>query len=310
MSRREIILVVIDPGADTHPALDRAIYLAKCLGMHLDLFVCDYDASLVAGKFLDKPGLKSAKEQTVREHLKFLDDLTGRVADEGVPFTVQAAWDRPLHEGIIRQALHVDARYVLKDTHYHSVISRAIFTNTDWHLIRTCPAPLWLVKPDTDFDHPSIMAAVDPLHEHDKPATLDARILSEACALADSLEGIAQVFHGFNPYLEPDDPDRIETRHAEALRALTEQFQLVDERIHLVAGVTSDVFPQFVHEHTASLVVMGSLARSRLENAMVGSTAEKVLDKLPCDVLVIKPKGFISPVNLKKRPHGYHYQER
>jgi universal stress protein E len=310
MTGSESILVVIDPGADAHPALDRAIYLAKHLNMQVALFICDYDAGLVAEKLLDKEGLKAAKEQTVDAHLTFLAGLAEKVADEGIRFKVQAAWDRPLYEGIIRQALHTDARYVLKDTHYHSAISRALFSNTDWHLIRSCPAPLWLVKPDTDFVRPSIMAAVDPLHEHDKPAALDARILSEACALADSLEGIAQVFHVFNPYLEPEDPKRIETHHADALLALTEKLQISDERIHLVAGVTSDVFPRVIDEHDTSLLVMGSLARSRLENAFIGSTAEKVLDHLSCDVLVIKPKGFISPVNFKQRSGGYYYAER
>lgn len=310
MARSEPILVVIDPGAETQPALDRSIYLAKHLGMHLNLFICDYDVGLVAEKLLDREGLKAARQQTVEAHLTFLEGLAEKVADEGIAFNVQASWDRPLHEGIIRQALHSDARYVLKDTHYHSAISRALFSNTDWHLLRSCPAPLWLVKPDTSFVSPSIMAAVDPLHEHEKPASLDARILSEACELADSLEGIARVFHAFNPYLEPDDPRRIETRHADALRALTEQFAISDERVHLVAGVTADVFPQIIREHAISLVVMGSLARSRMEDVMIGSTAEKVLDYLSCDVLAIKPKGFISPVNLKKRPGGYYYAER
>lgn len=310
MARTESILVVIDPGAETHPALDRAIYLAKRLDMKVDLFICDYDAGLVADKLLDKERLKAAKERTVKSHLTFLDDLAEKVADAGIPFQVQAAWDRPLYEGIIRQALHSDARYVLKDAHYHSVISRALFSNTDWHLIRSCPAPLWFVRPDVDFIRPSIMAAVDPLHDHDKPAALDARILSEACELADSLEGVAQVFHVFNPYLEPDDPQRIETHHANALKTLTDKFEISDERIHLVAGATSDIFPRVVREHATSLVVMGSLARSRLENAIIGSTAEKVLDHLSCDVLVIKPKGFISPVNLKRRSRGYYYAER
>jgi universal stress protein E len=310
MVRRESILAVVDPVSDTQPALDRAIYLARNLGMHLDLFICDYNANLVAEKFFDKKALKRAKEETVKAHLSMLDELAGKVEDAGIPHTVQAAWDRPLHEGVIRQALHADARYVLKDTHFHSAISRAVFTNTDWHLIRTCPAPLWLVKPETDFDHPSIMAAVDPLHEKDQPAEFDARILSEACALADALEGITLAVHVFNPYLEPDDPQLMETRHAEALQASTRPFQVSDDRIHLVAGVASDVLPHLAREHDASLVVMGSLARSRLENAMVGSTAEKVLDQLSCDVLVIKPKGYLSPVNLKQRPRGYHYQER
>jgi len=310
MAGPESILVVVDRDAETHPALDRAIYLAKNLNMRVDLFVCDYIAGLVADTLLDKERLKAAKEQTVETHLAFLDGLAKKVADEGIPVKVQAAWDRPLYEGIIRQAIDCDARYVLKDTHYHSAMSRALFSNTDWHLIRSCPAPLWLVKPDVDFVQPAVMAAVDPLHDHDKPAELDARILSEACELADSLEGVAQVFHAFNPYLEPHDPQRIETHHANALQALTDQFEISDERIYLVAGVTTDVFAQVVREHGTSLVVMGSLARSRLENAIIGSTAEKILDHLSCDVLVIKPKGFVSPVDPKQRSAGYFYAER
>jgi universal stress protein E len=91
---------------------------------------------------------------------------------------------------------------------------------------------------------------------------------------------------------------------------LTQQFQLSDDRSHLVAGVAGDVLPQIARERAVNLVVMGSLTRSRLENAVVGSTAEKVLDQLSCDVLVIKPKGYFSPVNLKQRPRGYYYEER
>ena len=71
MTGSESILVVIDPGADTHPALDRAIYLAKHLDMQVALFICDYDAGLVAEKLLDQEGLKAAKEQTVDAHLTF-----------------------------------------------------------------------------------------------------------------------------------------------------------------------------------------------------------------------------------------------
>lgn len=310
MSRREVILTVLDPGNEEQSALARAIHLAKRLGMHLDLFICDYDASLVADKFLDKEGLKSAKRQVTENHLDFLEGLAGRVADEGIPYTAQAAWDRPLHEAIIRQVLRTDPRYVLKDTHFHSAISRALFTNTDWHLINNCPAPLWLVKPGNDFQKPSIMAAVDPLHKHDKPAALDARILSEACELGDSLDGVTQAFHAFNPYLESDYPQRIESLHDEALRQLTDRFQLGDDRVHLIAGVTSDIFPQVMSDQNVDLVVMGSLARSRLENAIIGSTAEKVMDQLSCDLLIIKPKGFCSPIIFKKRPRGYFYAER
>jgi universal stress protein E len=37
---------------------------------------------------------------------------------------------------------------------------------------------------------------------------------------------------------------------------------------------------------------MGAISRSRLEELFVGSTAERVLDRLACDVLVVKPLDF------------------
>ena len=39
----------------------------------------------------------------------------------------------------------------------------------------------------------------------------------------------------------------------------------------------------------ADLVVMGAVSRSGLKRLALGSTAERVLDFLPCDVLVVKP---------------------
>ena len=38
----------------------------------------------------------------------------------------------------------------------------------------------------------------------------------------------------------------------------------------------------------ASLVVMGAVAKGTLELLFMGNTAEKVLDDLNCDVLVVK----------------------
>ena len=42
----------------------------------------------------------------------------------------------------------------------------------------------------------------------------------------------------------------------------------------------------------ASLLVMGAVSRSRLQEIFLGSTAERVLDRIGCDVLVVKPADF------------------
>jgi universal stress protein E len=44
--------------------------------------------------------------------------------------------------------------------------------------------------------------------------------------------------------------------------------------------------------HRADVVVMGAVSRSRFEEIFVGSTAERVLDRIASDVLVVKPPDF------------------
>jgi universal stress protein E len=42
----------------------------------------------------------------------------------------------------------------------------------------------------------------------------------------------------------------------------------------------------------AAIVVMGAVSRSGLSRLFIGSTAERALDRLTCDVLIIKSRGF------------------
>jgi hypothetical protein len=50
----------------------------------------------------------------------------------------------------------------------------------------------------------------------------------------------------------------------------------------------------------AGVVVMGAVSRSGLARLFIGNTAERVLDHVDCDVLVVKPRGFKTRV--ERRP--------
>lgn len=309
MTKKDSILVVVDPTVDAQPAVERGMSLARQFGWRVDLFICAYSPQLVASQLLNAEKLGRAKHGYLDKQKKRLAEVARPFVAEGIDVGIGTAWDHPLHEGIIRQTLHSDPRLVIKDTHYHSKLMRTLFTNSDWHLIRSCPAPLWLVKPDTSLDVPVVLAAVDPMHDNDKPATLDARLVSEAFAVADQLGGVVHIFHAYNPFIDPDDPKRVEDAHVQAMRKLANELQVPQERTHVRPGNTVDLLPQLAGEIGAAVVVMGAVSRSRLEHAIVGSTAENVLDLLPCDVLIVKPKGFISPVTFKSAPAGVIYAD-
>jgi universal stress protein E len=48
----------------------------------------------------------------------------------------------------------------------------------------------------------------------------------------------------------------------------------------------------------ADVVIMGAVARNRWKRLFIGATAERTLEHLPCDLLIIKPDWFRSPVEL------------
>ena len=61
------------------------------------------------------------------------------------------------------------------------------------------------------------------------------------------------------------------------------------------------LFPKSPDLTRSSIVVMGAISRSGLKAAFIGNTAERVLDDLPCDLLVVKPQRFANRVPRTKR---------
>ena len=63
--------------------------------------------------------------------------------------------------------------------------------------------------------------------------------------------------------------------------------------------------PRMAEKLDADLVVMGAISRSTLKRIAIGNTAERVLGDLPCDVLVVKPKRFVTRVARTRRGVQY-----
>lgn len=304
MTKNNSILVIIDPTADEHPALARAAWLAGKLGADLELFICDYDQYLAGERFFDSNALKKARAGLLDRHRKQLDKLGAPLRDRGLNVAVDAVWDHPLYEGILRKIKSSKPRLAVKDTHYHSAIRRSLLSNTDWHVIRECPVPLWLVKPHDDPSITTLLAAVDPLHERDKPAKLDHRILETAEDFRSAIDGKLEVVHAFDPapvyavstdamsfpITEPinEAVAALRKEHQSALASLVGDHGIEPEHSHLVEGSAREVLVNAVDEFGANVVVIGAVSRSGLKRLVLGSTAEQVLDLLPCDLLIVK----------------------
>ena len=60
---------------------------------------------------------------------------------------------------------------------------------------------------------------------------------------------------------------------------------------HLGEGPARELIPRVAHEFEAALTVLGTVARQGVAGALLGNTAEAVLDRLDGDLLVLKPNA-------------------
>jgi universal stress protein E len=170
--------------------------------------------------------------------------------------------------------------------------------------------PLLLAKPGDWPDTPRVLAALDPGHLGDKPAALDHDILEWSELLAMRMGGEVHAVHAFFPAAllaatttMADMPlvsgitaaeivEAERRRVAGVLGEIVASHALPPRRVHLEQGSAQEVLPRVAESVGAALLVMGAVSRSRLQEVFVGSTAERVLDRIGCDVLVVKPGNF------------------
>lgn len=57
--------------------------------------------------------------------------------------------------------------------------------------------------------------------------------------------------------------------------------------------------PSMANELDAAVVVMGAVSRNGWKRLFIGATAERTLEHLPYDLLIIKPDRFRTPVTLE-----------
>jgi universal stress protein E len=298
------LLVVVDPTASAHPAIERAAWLARHVPARIELFISDYAAHLSGAASREA----DARAALLERHRRRLEQLAEPLRAAALDVAVDTRWDYPLHDSIVRKSVDAAADVVIKDTHYHSALRRSIFSNTDWSLIRACAATLWLVKPRPPGKRPCFIAAVDPLHERDKPADLDKVILSTAIELATSLGGEVHAFHAFDvsaamavstdsmamPVALPVNElaDAIRADHTGAVERLWKTYGISPQRIHVHQGSTRQLLLELTDQLRADAVVIGAISRSGLKGLFLGNTAEDILDRLHCDLVIVKPDGF------------------
>jgi len=301
MKTIEHVLVVIDPTVERDFVVNRAKMIAEATRAKITLFINNentltdrsYLYEGIDGEFLE------TQRKLFEDHYKhILADLAVEFKGEKIETEIVFSEHHHLAESIIEKANEIKPSLILKSTHHHAMVQRSVVSNTDWRLIRKCDCPLMLVKPNEWKENGSIVAAVDPFHRKADQTDLDQILLKYTELASELLEQTPHVFHSYFPFVSTmfplgfevtDGLEDMEKEHRKKLNEVLKEHDIDRENVHLSSGEIVPHLTKHLKAVDANILVVGALSRNFIERAIVGNTAEKILEDSPCDLLIIKP---------------------
>lgn len=308
MANYQNMLVVIDPNQDDQPALRRAVYLHHCIGGKIKALLPIYEFSYEITTLLSPDERIAMREGMISQRTAWIKEQAQAYIDAGVPIEIKVVWHHRPFEAIIQEVINARHDLVLKMAHQYGRLGAVLFTPTDWHLLRKCPCPVWIVKDQPWPEGGKALVAVNLTSEEPHHDALNEKLLSETLQLAEKVNKTEVHLVGAYPVTPiniaielPDfDPssynNAIRGQHLIAMKALRQKFAINENRTHVEKGLAEDVIPSLATSLDAGIVVLGTVGRTGLSAAFLGNTAEQVIDSLRCDLLVIKPDNDQSPM--------------
>jgi len=300
------ILVILQGSEDVELALVRATELAQATGAGLTLYIRAHE-QLEGMTALDRDKTATLiREQITARQTAYLDTLSRPLHQQSITVQYAIDWEPQPIVGIIEVVRRFGIDFVVKESRHHSKIKTLFYTPTDWHLLRKCPVPLWLLHQQISDQPQRILAAVSSVFIDDEYQRLDQRVLKYATGLATRLGCDLQVVNAYcivplgvsldgagiyqDEYLQD-----LQQQHHQRTLELTRTFAIPDANVETRNGEAQTVIAQAAVELKVDLVVLGTVARHGIAGVFIGNTAEQILEMLDCEVLTLKQENFSFP---------------
>ncbi|WP_158968892.1 universal stress protein UspE [Paraglaciecola sp. L3A3] len=304
------ILAVIEPELVQQKSLSRAIEIAKINGANVTALLTIYDFSYEMTSMLTTDERENMRNAVIDDRTDWLTNLvTTHYPSEGVTIDIKIVWHNRPYESIIYEVLEHGYDLIVKGTQQNDTLKSVIFTPTDWHIMRKAPVPVLLVKDHAWRKNGQIVAAVNIGVDIEEHMSLNQEITKQAKHFASLLQSNVHLVNSFPgtpanivieiPEFNSANYDEISlNHHKQGMQKHAQTHNIAAQFCHVELGLPEDIIPKYAQQLDAELVVLGTVGRQGISAALIGNTAEHVIDKLNCDVLAIKPKGFECPIRL------------
>ncbi len=252
----------------------------------------------------------------MRERGKRLRRLLPAIHAEGVQDAQVLVFSGTPFIEIIRQVLRGAHDLVVTCPENPSPMQQFYMGSTVTHLVRKCPCPVWVVKPNRDGRYSKVLACIDPKTSDHSEHQLDRKIVELANSLANANAAELHILHAWE--VSGADRDRIrseisndayseilarhETLHLDRARIVLEEIANLSSgyELHMPRSAPNVAILDTVSQHDIDLIVMGSVNQVGVSGFFIGSAAEAVLSRARCGLFTVKPEGFRTPVVLEQ----------
>lgn len=317
MNRFKNILLVFNPEVNVRTAMDQTASLAveNSAQVTVCVVIKELPSNLSMALFAISP--QKLLASLTKEYQEQVDGVVSALKKRGVAATAQVKVGVPFIE-IIRQVLRDEHDLVIITAEGKSGLTQRLFGSTSMRLMRKCPCPVWVIKPSRRKKYGNILAAVDTTTDYSEPEqdSLNSLIMQLSGSIAKINNSQLHVVQVWNVYgegymsvrggLSEQSIKRLRTtakkQYGEQVDKLVDDADLGDITVYKYLPRSENIAKTIVsltRTKKIDLLVMGTVCRTGVAGLIIGNTAEKVLNKVDCSVLTVKPEGFISPVKLE-----------
>ena len=254
------------------------------------------------------------QEQINKAENHHLEQIIAPIRQLGVQVSSKVLHGKPFIE-IIRQVLRNGHDLVMIAAEDRRGLKNVLFGTTTMHLMRQCPCPVWVMKPDQPKQLRHILAAVDPDPTDEERNALNIKIMDLATSLAHRERCDLLIIHTWSFALEShvrsgrvrvtqstldEWVENSKINHRRSLGELLQRYDLenLKHQVYMLKGEAERLIPALAAARGVELIVMGTVCRTGVAGLLIGNTAEKVLRQVDYSVLTVKPEGFFTPVKL------------
>jgi nucleotide-binding universal stress UspA family protein len=316
MKRFKNILLICNFDTKQHIAVERAVSLSQQNKARLTVFSVVKDIPADMGMAITAVTPQELFQKIINDRQEQVNALFTDISKQGVEAEAMVVTGTPFIE-IIRQVMRDKHDLVILAAEGKGGIKERLFGSTSMHLMRKCPCPVWVVKPEKRTKYKKIMAAVDvtsdfPDVERNSLNPLILQLAASMSQMDNSVLHVVQVWSVFGEgYLNVR--GNLSDKSIDNIRKLNKQ-HVASRLDQLLAGIdlkdiicrrhlprnedAPKAIVKLAKSEAIDLLVMGTVCRTGIAGFIIGNTAEKVLSEVNCSVLTVKPEGFVTPVTL------------